>query len=46
MKTAAEAPRENKVVSEPATPDSCRRDYEAGAQVRATLARQEARRRK
>ncbi|MFL3869218.1 hypothetical protein LT966_21705 [Streptomyces griseobrunneus] len=42
----ADQPRENKVVAEPATPDACRRDYEAGAQVRAALARQEARRRK
>lgn len=41
----AEQPRENTIVSEPATPDACRRDYEAGADVRAQLARQEARRR-
>lgn len=41
----AEAPRENKVVSEPATPDACKRDYQSGAGVRAQMARQEARRR-
>lgn len=42
---ADEAPRENMIVAEPATPDACKRDYEAGADVRAQLARQEARRR-
>lgn len=42
---SAEQPRENTIVSEPATPDACKRDYEAGADVRAQLARQEARRR-
>lgn len=42
----AEAPRENKVASEPATPDACKRDYQAGADVRARMARQEARRRR
>ncbi|MFD3741067.1 hypothetical protein [Streptomyces sp. NPDC058629] len=42
----AEAPRENTIVSEPATPDACRRDYQAGASTRAAMARQEARRRK
>ncbi|MFH9842083.1 hypothetical protein ACH4N4_30565 [Streptomyces microflavus] len=42
----AEQPRENKVVAEPATPDACRRDYQAGASTRAAMARQEARRRK
>ncbi|WP_285440214.1 MULTISPECIES: hypothetical protein [unclassified Streptomyces] len=43
---ADDQPRENPIVSEPATPDACRRDYQAGADVRAALARQEARRRK
>lgn len=42
----AEQPRENKVVSEPATPDACRRDYQAGASTRAAMARQETRRRR
>lgn len=42
----AEAPRENKVVSEPATPDACKRDYQAGASTRAAMARQAARRRR
>ncbi len=42
----ADQPRENKVVSEPATPEACRRDYQAGAGARAAMARQEARRRK
>lgn len=42
----ADRPRENKVVSEPATPEACRRDYQAGAGTRAAMARQEARRRK
>ncbi|MFF1499730.1 hypothetical protein ACFVZR_07600 [Streptomyces sp. NPDC058316] len=43
--TAAEptAPRENRILSEPATPTTCRRDYEAGVDVRATVARQQAR---
>ncbi|WP_329616444.1 hypothetical protein OG244_28360 [Streptomyces brevispora] len=36
-------PRENPIVAEPATPDACRRDYENGADVRATVARQQAR---
>lgn len=40
----AESPRENTIVAEPATPDACKRDYEAGADVRAAMARQEARR--
>ncbi|WP_282107677.1 hypothetical protein [Streptomyces sp. C3-3] len=42
---ADEAPRENTIVAEPATPDACKRDYQAGADVRAAMARQEARRR-
>lgn len=46
LMAAAEQPRENKVVSEPATPDACKRDYVAAADVRAQLARQEARRRR
>lgn len=37
------APRENRILAEPATPTTCRRDYEAGADVRATAARQQAR---
>ncbi|MEU0160183.1 hypothetical protein ABZ154_15415 [Streptomyces sp. NPDC006261] len=40
----AEAPRENTIVAEPATPDACRRDYEAAADVRAQMARQLSRR--
>lgn len=43
---AAEQPRENTIVAEPATPDACKRDYQAGASTRAAMARQEARRRK
>lgn len=42
---ASEQPRENTIVSEPATPDACKRDYQAGADVRAQMAQQEARRR-
>ncbi|MEW1630804.1 hypothetical protein AB0387_26020 [Streptomyces sp. NPDC089173] len=41
---ADEAPRENTIIAEPATPDACRRDYEAGADVRAQMARQLSRR--
>lgn len=41
----AEQPRENTIVAESATPDACKRDYQAGADVRAAMARQEARRR-
>ncbi|CAH9419545.1 hypothetical protein SGL43_06600 [Streptomyces globisporus] len=40
----AEQPRENTIVSEPATADACKRDYQAGADARAQMARQEARR--
>ncbi|WP_385618589.1 hypothetical protein PXH67_06370 [Streptomyces sp. P8-A8] len=36
-------PRENRIAAEPATPTTCRRDYEAGADVRATAAQQQAR---
>ncbi|MFB6776526.1 hypothetical protein ACFCX0_03635 [Streptomyces sp. NPDC056352] len=39
-------PRENRVVAEPATPTTCRRDYENAADVRATVARQQARTRR
>ncbi|GGX02058.1 hypothetical protein [Streptomyces chryseus] len=36
-------PRENRIIAEPATPDTCRRDYDAGAADRATSAKQQAR---
>ncbi|MFI2354714.1 MULTISPECIES: hypothetical protein [unclassified Streptomyces] len=45
MSATAEQSRENTIVAEPATPDACRRDYQAAADVRAQMARQEARRR-
>lgn len=35
--------RENPILAEPATPTACRRDYEAGAEVRATVDRQQQR---
>ncbi|MGY4902544.1 hypothetical protein [Streptomyces sp. 900116325] len=38
-------PRENRIVAEPATPSTCRIDYENGADVRATFARQQRTRR-
>lgn len=37
------APRESRVLTEPATTTTCRRDYEAGADVRTTAARQQKR---
>jgi len=37
------APQENKILAEPATVQACRADYDAGADVRQTLAAQEAR---
>lgn len=40
------APRENRIVAEPATPTTCRSDYESGADVRATADRQQARTRR
>lgn len=40
---AATKPRENRVLSEPATPTTCRRDYDQGADVRATVDRQQKR---
>ncbi|WP_326739119.1 hypothetical protein [Streptomyces sp. NBC_01022] len=39
-------PRESRVLAEPATPTTCRRDYEAGADVRAAATRQQARARR
>jgi hypothetical protein len=33
-------PRENSILAEPATVEACRRDYDAGADVRALLAKQ------
>jgi hypothetical protein len=39
------APRENRIVAEPANPSTCRSDYENGADVRATFARQQCTRR-
>lgn len=41
---ADDQPRENTIVAEPATPDACKRDYQAGADVRAQMARQLSRR--
>jgi len=38
-------PRPNSIVDAPATPAACARDYEAATDVRATAAKQEARRR-
>lgn len=43
MASYVRAPRENRIVAEPATPTTCRGDYENGADVRATAARQQAR---
>ncbi|MFI2761372.1 hypothetical protein ACH5A3_21260 [Streptomyces echinatus] len=37
------APQPNRVLAEPATVEACRADYVAGADVRQTLAAQEAR---
>ncbi|MFB6875690.1 hypothetical protein [Streptomyces sp. NPDC056323] len=37
-------PRPNRIVNEPATVAACAEDYRAGAAVRATAARQHARR--
>lgn len=36
-------PQPNRILAEPATVDTCRADYNAGADVRQTLAAQEAR---
>jgi hypothetical protein len=36
-------PRANTVVDKPATPDVCRRDYDAAEDVRATSVKQQAR---
>jgi hypothetical protein len=46
MASYVRTPRENRIVAEPATPTACRRDYENGADVRATAARQQARTRR
>lgn len=35
-------PRENQIIAEPATPEACREDFEAGAADRATSAKQQA----
>jgi hypothetical protein len=40
------APQPNRILAEPATPAACAADYEAGADVRQTLAAQEARTRR
>lgn len=40
------APRPNQILAEPATIDACRADYQAGADVRQTIARQDARARR
>lgn len=37
-------PQPNPIVAEPATVEACRTDYEAAADIRQTMARQEARR--
>lgn len=39
----SQRPRPNPIVDEPATPTTCQQDYEAGADVRAAVARQEQR---
>lgn len=39
-------PRPNRILAEPATVDACRADYKAGADVRQTIARQDARARR
>jgi hypothetical protein len=39
-------PKPNQVLAEPATVDACRADYKAGADVRQTIARQDARTRR
>ncbi|MFF7452124.1 MULTISPECIES: hypothetical protein [unclassified Streptomyces] len=36
-------PQPNRILAEPANVDACRADYQAGAEVRQTLAEQEAR---
>lgn len=38
-------PQPNRIIAEPATVAACQRDYTQGAEVRATLATQEARQR-
>ena len=38
-------PSENRILAEPATQAACRRDYAAGADVRAAAAKQQARKR-
>ncbi|WP_405718131.1 hypothetical protein [Streptomyces sp. NBC_00046] len=43
MASYVRTPRENRILAEPAPPTTCRRDYEAGADVRATADRQQAR---
>lgn len=37
-------PQPNPILAEPATPETCARDFAAGADVRQAMARQEARR--
>ncbi|MFD8254948.1 hypothetical protein [Streptomyces werraensis] len=39
-------PRPNRIVAEPATPQACAADYQAGADVRQAIARQDARTRR
>lgn len=39
-------PQPNQILAEPATVDACRADYEAGADVRQTMAVQETRARR
>ncbi len=40
------APRPNQILAEPATPQACAADYQAGADIRQTIARQDARARR
>lgn len=39
-------PKPNQILAQPATVQACRRDYDQGADVRQTLAAQEARQRR
>jgi hypothetical protein len=38
--------RPNRILAEPATPQACAADYKAGADIRQTIARQDARTRR
>ncbi|WP_327335893.1 hypothetical protein OG384_04465 [Streptomyces sp. NBC_01324] len=43
MADEVQRPRPNPIIDEPATPTNCQQDYDAGADVRAAVARQEQR---